>query len=147
MDKAQTAFHYTLPVPPGSRQGVMMHGPKRVWLDFEPGCSFRVGNWNLISPQVGECYMESEETWCTPNVSVHCTLTWNYSCPLKLQDICLHCLSRQHLQSRGLFYSNEHRLKRWLLQDVAVVWSKAAVMKIVLLLIRAVTTGNHSSLI
>lgn len=67
-DKTQTAFHYRLSVPPVKGEGVLMHRPKRLWLDFEPGCSFRGGNWNIISPRVGECYTEREETWFTPNV-------------------------------------------------------------------------------
>ena len=83
-DKTQTAFHYRLSVPPGPDEGVMMQRPKRLWLDFEPGCSFRAGNCNLIFPQVGEFYLEWKETWCTLNMSVCCKLTWNYSCPLKL---------------------------------------------------------------
>lgn len=62
-DKAQTAFHYWLSVPPGSGEGVVLYRAKRVWFDIDEACSFRVGKWNLSSPQAGECYPERLETW------------------------------------------------------------------------------------
>lgn len=73
-DKAQTALHYQLSAPPGSVEGVVMYRAKRVWFDFDTACTFRVGNWNLSSPQVEECYAERMETWLVHTEQEHLLL-------------------------------------------------------------------------
>lgn len=78
-----------------TRRGVTMHRPKRIWLDFEPGWSFRAGTWNLISLQE-EKVAWGKKIWCSPSTSVCCTLTRNCSCPVKLWRGCLSAWPEQN---------------------------------------------------
>lgn len=86
-----------------------------------------------------------KETQRTSNVCVHVELQLSFKI-LERIFVCI-AWADNICRKEASFTVRAVRLKRWLLQDIAVVWSKAVVMKIVLLLIRAVTIGNHSCLL
>lgn len=72
----------------------MKYRPKRVWLDFEPGWSFRAEISFLCKR---EKVAWEEDTWCRPSTSVRCTLTWNCSCPVKSWRGCLSAWPEQNI--------------------------------------------------